>query len=61
MKILKVLIILFIIIFLIAVAFSIYDPDCFHDIAKAIRLKILLSNIFNNNSALWLNKIFLLF
>lgn len=39
MKILKVLIILFIIIFLIAVAFSIYDPDCFHDIAKAIRLK----------------------
>ncbi|MDU1910439.1 hypothetical protein [Fusobacterium sp.] len=52
MKILKVLIILFIIIFLIAVALSIYAPDCLHDIAKAIRLKILPSSIFNNNSVL---------
>ncbi len=52
MRILKVLIILFIIIFLVAIALSIYDPDCFHDIAKAVRLKILPSSIFNNNSAL---------
>lgn len=52
MKILKVLIILFIIIFLIAVALSIFDPDCFHEIAKALRLKILPSSIFNNNSAI---------
>ena len=48
MKILKVLIILFIIIFLIAI----FDPDCFHEIAKALRLKILPSSIFNNNSAI---------
>lgn len=52
MRILKVLIILFIIIFLVAIALSIYDPDCFHDIAKAVHLKILPSSIFNNNSAL---------
>lgn len=52
MKILKVLVILFIIIFLIAVVLSIYNPDCFHKIAKAVRLKILPTSIFNNNSAI---------
>ena len=51
MKILKVLIILFIIIFLIAIALSIFNPDCIHSISKALRLKILPTSIFNNNSA----------
>ncbi len=46
MKILKLLIILFAVIFLLATALSIFDPDCFLEIRKGLELRFFPSNIF---------------
>ncbi|GAA6326223.1 hypothetical protein F350042L8_33210 [Fusobacterium ulcerans] len=52
MKFLKILFFLFIVFLLIFTAISIYNPDGFHKITKAILTKVFSSNIFLKNPSI---------
>ena len=52
MKFLKTLFFLFIVFLLIFTAISIYNPDGFHKITKAILTKVFSSNIFLKNPSI---------